>query len=54
MAREAGAPGTTGGGNAMGKWETPGTFVLNLIYVGCFVTLYVLTFWELARTWRVQ
>lgn len=38
----------------MGKWETPGTFVLNLIYVGLFVALYILTFWELAGKWGVQ
>ena len=38
----------------MPKWETPGTFVLNLIYVVLFVILYGLTFWELSGKWGVQ
>jgi len=38
----------------MGKWETPGTFVLNLIYVVLFVILYAVTFWELSGKWGVQ
>jgi hypothetical protein len=38
----------------MPKWETPGTFVLNLIYVALFVVLYYLTFWELSGKWGVQ
>ena len=38
----------------MGKWETPGTFILNLIYIVLFVVLYALTFWELSGKWGVQ
>lgn len=38
----------------MEKWETPGTFVLNLVYVGLFIVLYVLFFWELSGRWGVQ
>lgn len=38
----------------MEKWETPGTFVLNLIYVVLFVILYAVTFWELSGKWGVQ
>jgi len=36
------------------KWETPGTFVLNLIYVVLFVILYYYFFWELSSKWGVQ
>lgn len=38
----------------MEKWETPGTFILNLVYVVLFVLLYILTFWELSGKWGVQ
>lgn len=38
----------------MEKWETPGTFILNLVYVVLFVLLYFLIFWELSGKWGVQ
>jgi hypothetical protein len=36
------------------KWETPGTFVMNLIYVVLFVIFYCWFFWELSGKWGVQ
>jgi len=36
------------------KWETPGTFIINLIYVVLFVTFYYWFFWELSTKWGVQ
>lgn len=38
----------------MQKWETPGTFILNLVYVVLFVVLYALAFWDLSTKWGVQ
>lgn len=36
------------------KWETPGTFILNLVYIVLFVILYYYFFWELSGRWGVQ
>lgn len=36
------------------KWETPGTFILNLVYVGLFIILYFWAFWDLSSRWGVQ
>lgn len=38
----------------MEKWETPGTFILNLVYVVLFVLLYFWAFWDLSNKWGVQ
>lgn len=41
-------------GESMEKWETPGTLVLNFVYVVVFVVLYSLVFWELSGKWGVR
>jgi len=38
----------------MEKWETPGTLVLNFVYVAIFVVLYGLVFLELSGKWGVR
>ncbi len=38
----------------MDKWETPGTLVLNFVYVAIFVVLYGLVFLELSGKWGVR
>ncbi len=38
----------------MDKWETPGTLVVNFVYIAICVVLYSLIFWELSGKWGVQ
>lgn len=38
----------------MEKWETPGTLVINFVYIAIFVVLYGLIFWDLSMKWRMQ
>ncbi len=38
----------------MKKFETPGVYLINLIYVLSFVGLYFLLFYKLSLRWAVQ
>ena len=40
--------------NRWWEWETPGTYIINLVYVVLATLLFYLAFWDLSTIWGVQ